>query len=50
MGEEQTLWKGSPSQVTQLGIYLLCGVTFWLVVPLKIASGSMEMRGRLVLT
>jgi signal transduction histidine kinase len=26
------------------------GSTFWLVVPLKIASGSMEMRGRLVLT
>jgi signal transduction histidine kinase len=26
------------------------GSTFWLLVPLKIASGSMEMRGRLVLT
>ena len=26
------------------------GSAFWLVVPLKIASGSMEMRGRLVLT
>jgi signal transduction histidine kinase len=26
------------------------GSTFWLVLPLKIASGSMEMRGRLVLT
>jgi signal transduction histidine kinase len=26
------------------------GSTFWLLVPLRIASGSMEMRGRLVLT
>jgi signal transduction histidine kinase len=26
------------------------GSTFWLLLPLKIASGSMEMRGRLVLT
>ena len=26
------------------------GATFWIVLPLKIASGSMEMRGRLVLT
>ena len=26
------------------------GSTFWVVLPLKIASGSMEMRGRLVLT
>ena len=26
------------------------GATFWVVLPLKIASGSMEMRGRLVLT
>jgi signal transduction histidine kinase len=26
------------------------GATFWVVLPLKIVSGSMEMRGRLVLT
>ncbi len=37
MGDEQTLWKGSPSQVTNLGLYLLCGLTFWLVVPIFIA-------------
>ena len=37
MGEEQTLWKGSPSQVTNLGLYLLCVLTFWLVVPIFIA-------------
>ena len=37
MVDEQTLWKGSPSQVTNLGPYLLCVLTFWLVVPIFIA-------------
>ena len=26
MNEEKTLFKGSPSQVVNLGVYLLCGV------------------------
>ncbi len=33
MAEEQSLWKGSPSQVTNFGAYLLCLVLCWLVVP-----------------
>ena len=34
MAEEQSLWKGSPSQVVNLGAYLLCLLLFWLVVPI----------------
>lgn len=34
MAEEQSLWKGSPSQVTNFGAYLLCLVLCWLVVPI----------------
>jgi uncharacterized membrane protein YdbT with pleckstrin-like domain len=34
MAEEQSLWKGSPSQVANLGAYLLCLLLFWLVVPI----------------
>ena len=34
MAEEQSLWKGSPSQVSNLGAYLLCLLLFWLVVPI----------------
>jgi uncharacterized membrane protein YdbT with pleckstrin-like domain len=34
MAEEQSLWKGSPSQAVNLGTYLLCLLLFWLVVPL----------------
>jgi uncharacterized membrane protein YdbT with pleckstrin-like domain len=37
MDEEQGLWKGSPSQVVNLGTYLLCLLLFWLVVPLLYA-------------
>ena len=32
MAEEQGLWKGSPSQVVNLGTYLLCLLLCWLVV------------------
>jgi uncharacterized membrane protein YdbT with pleckstrin-like domain len=31
--QEKVIWEGSPSQVTNLGIYLLCGLLFFLVVP-----------------
>jgi uncharacterized membrane protein YdbT with pleckstrin-like domain len=34
MAEEQGLWKGSPSQVVNLGTYLVCLLLVWLVVPL----------------
>ena len=33
MAEEQSLWKGSPSQVSNLGAYLVCLLLCWLVVP-----------------
>ena len=33
MAEEQRLWKGSPSQVSNLGAYLVCLLLCWLVVP-----------------
>ena len=34
--EERTVWKGSSSQVINLGTYLLCFLFVWLVVPLFI--------------
>lgn len=37
MSQEQVVWKGSPSQVTNLGYYLLCLVTSILIVPIFIA-------------
>jgi uncharacterized membrane protein YdbT with pleckstrin-like domain len=33
---EQTLWKGSSSQMVNFGTYLLCGLFAWLVVPIFI--------------
>lgn len=32
--QEKVIWEGSPSQVTNLGTYVVCGLTFFLVVPL----------------
>ena len=34
---EQSVWKGPPSQVVNLSVFALCGLTFFLVVPLFIA-------------
>jgi len=34
--EERTVWKGSSSQVINLGTYLLCLLFVWLIVPLFI--------------
>lgn len=34
---EETVWKGNPSQITNLGLYLLCLLTCWLIVPIFIA-------------
>ena len=35
--EEKTIWEGSPSQVLNLKLYILCILFCWLVVPLIIA-------------
>jgi len=34
MAEEQSLWKGSPAQVVNLGTYFVCLLLCWLVVPI----------------
>jgi uncharacterized membrane protein YdbT with pleckstrin-like domain len=37
MAEEQSLWKGSPSQAVNLGAYVLCLLLCWLVLPVLYA-------------
>lgn len=32
--EERTVWLGTPSQVINLGSFILLGLFFWLVIPL----------------
>jgi uncharacterized membrane protein YdbT with pleckstrin-like domain len=32
--QENLIWEGSPSQVTNLGVYLLCGLLSFLVIPI----------------
>ena len=32
--QENIIWEGSPSQVRNLGLYVVCGLFFFLVVPL----------------
>lgn len=34
---EQIIWKGRPSQLQNLGAYILCAVFSWLVFPIFIA-------------
>src|SRR5262245_37499072 len=42
---EKTLWQGHPSHVTNFWTYVLCGLTFWLIVPIFIALWKwLEMR------
>lgn len=36
MAEEQQLWRGTPSQLVNLGWYVLWLLLFWLVIPLFI--------------
>ena len=36
MSEESHVWKGRPSQITNLATFLICGLTFVLIVPLVI--------------
>ena len=31
--QEKIIWEGSPSQVTNLGVYVACALLFFLVVP-----------------
>lgn len=38
MSEQETLiWEGSPSQWTNFKVFLVCGLLFWLIVPIFIA-------------
>src|SRR5262245_48322667 len=32
--QEKLIWEGSPSQVVNLGTYVVCGLLFFLVVPI----------------
>src|ERR1700724_1622844 len=34
---EQTVWRGTSSQLKNLGIFILCGLFCWLIVPIFIA-------------
>src|ERR1700688_5116982 len=34
---EQTVWRGSSSQWKNLGVFILCGLLCWLIVPMFIA-------------
>ncbi len=36
MSEESHVWKGRPSQITNLATFIICGLTFVLIVPLVI--------------
>jgi len=34
VSEEELIWEGRPSHLTNLHIYVLCGLLCWLVIPL----------------
>ncbi len=34
---EQTVWRGTSSQWKNLGVFILCGLSCWLIVPIFIA-------------
>jgi uncharacterized membrane protein YdbT with pleckstrin-like domain len=36
MSEETEIWRGSPSQIINFKIYVVCGLFFWLVIPLLV--------------
>jgi membrane protein YdbS with pleckstrin-like domain len=36
-GDEQFVWEGRPSQVVNLGDFIVCGLLCWLVLPLFVA-------------
>lgn len=35
---EQLIWSGRPSQVTNIKTFIICGLLFWLIVPILIAG------------
>lgn len=35
--QEQLIWSGRPSQIVHLGAYVLCGLTFWIIIPVFVA-------------
>ena len=37
MSDEQPVWSGSPSQILNLPVFVVCGVLFFLVIPIFIA-------------
>lgn len=37
MAQEEVVWTASPSQVLNLPVYVVCGLLFWLVIPVFIA-------------
>lgn len=37
MAQEEVVWTASPSQVLNIPVYAVCGLLFWLVVPVFIA-------------
>lgn len=37
MAQEEVVWTGSPSQILNVPVYVVCGLLFWLVVPVFIA-------------
>jgi uncharacterized membrane protein YdbT with pleckstrin-like domain len=37
LATEEVVWKGSPSQAINLGLYIVCALTCWLIVPIGIA-------------
>ena len=37
MAQEEVVWTASPSQVLNLPVYVVCGLLFWLVIPMFIA-------------
>jgi len=36
MSEETEIWRGSPSQIVNFKIFVVCGLFFWLVIPLLV--------------
>ncbi len=36
-GDEQFVWEGRPSQIVNLGDFIVCGLLCWLVLPLFVA-------------
>ena len=34
MSEEKRLWEATPSQASNLAYFIICGLLFWLVIPL----------------